>query len=247
MKTLIPTQLFIGPSVLLAGHVELLLQNFFCEQGYQGSELAQCFCIQCRKIKSGQHHAIVQICPEAGYKIDDIDIIFEKIQFALDEDKKFFFVLEKVERLSLAVANKLLKALEEPPAGYNFLLMTTNENAVLKTIVSRCHLVRLAGHESATPDHPMLDYFISAHKLQDPFGFMQMQRQNKLTDSESRQLVDSLLLYFSRKVLQAGDTDESRDFYCKVVRVIKKHMRKPPQSGSSNLFWKNLFLHFPRH
>ena len=32
----------------------------------------------------------------------------------------------------------------------------------------------------------------------------------------------------------------------KIHEYLKKIMLKPPQSGSSTLFWKNLYLTFPR-
>ena len=134
MKTnvLIPTQLFVGPEDLLLEKTEKTLQQTFCDSNDAG-----CFCAGCRKIKNNQHENIVWINPEKDYTVKDIQVVFEKTKFALDADQKFFFVLQKANTLNITSANKLLKVLEEPPPGYNFILLTNNINAILPTIVSR--------------------------------------------------------------------------------------------------------------
>lgn len=47
------------------------------------------------------------------------------------------------ERMNPAAANKLLKILEEPPAQTNFILICHNPQEVMKTIYSRCQLMRV--------------------------------------------------------------------------------------------------------
>jgi DNA polymerase-3 subunit delta' len=51
------------------------------------------------------------------------------------------YLLDDVERMSVAAANSLLKILEEPPQGTLFLLISGRPQALLPTIVSRCHVV----------------------------------------------------------------------------------------------------------
>ncbi|MFH0898378.1 MAG: hypothetical protein V1855_02270, partial [bacterium] len=125
------------------------------------------------------------------------------------------------------------------------LLVTTNEHAVLKTIVSRCQCVRLQIDKQVVPDHPLLDFFLDTRKHHDPFIFMQTLSQHKLSDSQSIHLIDQLLLYYSRKAIECSSQDNNYVRYQHAIQIIKKHMRKPPQSGSSDLFWKNLYLQFP--
>jgi DNA polymerase-3 subunit delta' len=52
-------------------------------------------------------------------------------------------VIVEVERLSPVAGNQLLKLIEEPPPGLSFILTTTDLDAVLPTIVSRCQVVRM--------------------------------------------------------------------------------------------------------
>jgi DNA polymerase-3 subunit delta' len=55
------------------------------------------------------------------------------------------FILDQVERLVPASANRLLKTLEEPPPYVHLLLLTDDPEQVLPTIVSRCQPIRLRG------------------------------------------------------------------------------------------------------
>ncbi|RME99505.1 MAG: hypothetical protein D6772_07635 [Bacteroidetes bacterium] len=49
--------------------------------------------------------------------------------------------------------NRLLKLIEEPPAGTTFILITENQDRILNTILSRCQLVRV---------HPLSDEEVAA-------------------------------------------------------------------------------------
>lgn len=53
------------------------------------------------------------------------------------------FIIDQAERLSLEAANALLKTIEEPPQGVVFMLLTSCEEALLPTVVSRCQCLEL--------------------------------------------------------------------------------------------------------
>jgi DNA polymerase-3 subunit delta' len=53
------------------------------------------------------------------------------------------WVIDEADTLHPAAANKLLKSLEEPPAHVYFLLVTSELDHVLPTIVSRCHVIQM--------------------------------------------------------------------------------------------------------
>lgn len=59
------------------------------------------------------------------------------------------FVIEQVERLGDAAANRLLKTLEEPPGYVHLLLLSAAPQQVMATIRSRCQEVRLDGPSQA--------------------------------------------------------------------------------------------------
>ncbi len=159
----IPAQLIVGNQDLLASHVETMLQKTFCPTLTTNPEQSGCFCTECRKIKNRQHPFIVWIYPEKDYTVDDIEIIFDRVRFALDQDQKFFFILDKVQTLTASTANRLLKVLEEPPTGYHFILLTTNTEAILPTIISRCVVVELEQQALDLPidQHPLCIYLFN--------------------------------------------------------------------------------------
>ena len=79
------------------------------------------------------------ILPQEGGKLtvdDCARMIDESLLHPVEEEKKLF-VLDAFDKASGLVQNKLLKILEEPPAGVYFLLGATSEGPVLPTVLSR--------------------------------------------------------------------------------------------------------------
>ena len=60
-----------------------------------------------------------------------------------DEGKKTI-IIENAERMQVSVRNALLKILEEPPADCVFILLTTQRNAIMQTILSRVRTYNFA-------------------------------------------------------------------------------------------------------
>ena len=76
--------------------------------------------------------------------------------------------------LNAATANKLLKVLEEPPAGYKFILLAENLNSIPITIVSRSHIIKTTdNNEQDTSKHALFKYFTKPENLPDPMAFDQ--------------------------------------------------------------------------
>lgn len=78
---------------------------------------------------------------ENEYLYDSIPISqirnLEEWAYKKSEDGKKTVILENSERMSQNVRNALLKILEEPPEDCVFLLLTSNKNAIMQTILSR--------------------------------------------------------------------------------------------------------------
>lgn len=253
---LIPTQLFIGSNNILEEKTELLLQSHFCltykkKADKKNFNLAECYCNQCRKIKNKQHENIIFISPEKYYTVKDIEIIFENIGLSLDNDEKFFFVLEKAETLNLAAANRLLKILEEPPNGYNFILQANNINNILPTIKSRCYIKNFNQDEKILTNHPISSFFYQ-QKLHDPIEFDKALKENILTDSQSIELLNQMIIFYEQKIKSFYEKnkqiffEEEYLFNLEIFNFLTKQLNTPPQSGSSKLFWKNIYISFPR-
>lgn len=77
--------------------------------------------------------------PAAGekYTADGINEILDESALLPVEGTKKLFVLDAFHTATPLIQNKLLKVLEEPPAGVYFLLGATAEHTVLPTVLSR--------------------------------------------------------------------------------------------------------------
>lgn len=250
-NTLIPTQLFVGKQELLSEKTEQFLQEQFCKnKAAQNTE--NCFCNECRKIKNHQHELIVFINPEKDYTVKDLDIIFEKANLALDQNQKFFFILQQAQTLSSTCANKLLKILEEPPVGYNFILQTNNPNLILPTILSRCHILNFAKSNELESDYEAeyssLTSFFYNQNLDNPAEFEKELRKLELSDSQSIEILNCMISFYAKKILDhyKTGTENKIAYFEKVYEFLNEKLRKPPQSGSSVLFWKSLYISYPK-
>ena len=59
-----------------------------------------------------------------------------------------------------------------------------------------------------------------------------------------------MLDYFSRQIInfyKNKDIEiEQKLYFENVIEYLKEKIKRPPQSGSSNIFWKNIYISFPR-
>lgn len=90
--------------------------------------------------------AIGRRTPETqDISIDQIrTVILSRAAFAPHEGRAKVFIVRRAEELSVSAANALLKTLEEPSARTYFLLLTSQPEALLPTILSRTLRVRFA-------------------------------------------------------------------------------------------------------
>lgn len=231
----IPAELWSGNRTIVNNEVENYLRTLFCQESKQPG----CSCHKCSKIKEHQHPSINWLCPEKQYTVSDIEQILHTTSFSLEEDQHFFFVLDKAETLTDACANKLLKTLEEPPPRYHFILITTNRDAIIPTIRSRCILKTIANNLE-DEIHPLLKHFKTTSL--DPFNFEKDLKDAALTEHDTSIVIDSLLALFCKQRIA-----EKNSSYCEdVISYLETAIKRLPQPGSSTLFWKNLYLNFPR-
>lgn len=232
-----PASLFIGQGQELLEHTIVLLQRHFCLS-------AGCsVCTTCRKIQEQQHASILWLTPEKQYAIEDLKSISATLSFALEPDQHFFFVLTKADTLTPACANALLKSLEEPPAGYHFILLAQRQEFILPTIQSRC-LVQAVGQQTATAALASLMPYFTTTTFQDPLAFTKELESANPTEWQSLELLDALLIHWSgvyKKNIIAQEQKKAQHAYTMIAH-LKKAILQPPMPGSSKLFWKNLFL-----
>lgn len=116
-----------------------------------------------------ESYADLKIYPEEEGKRLNVDAVNSLLDDSLllpVEGKKKIFILDKFQDANASVQNKLLKILEEPPAGEVFLLGTTSEFAVLPTVRSR---VRILREEPFSPEQ-ILSYLTRHYPKQENLG-----------------------------------------------------------------------------
>ncbi|MCH8290887.1 DNA polymerase III subunit delta' [Candidatus Poribacteria bacterium] len=133
--------LFVGPANVGKETVALYFtKSINCVESEDGA-CGQC--LSCRKTDNGNHPDVQIIRPSgARLKIDQIRELQKRIVYRALESKRKVYILTEVERMNLEAANCLLKTLEEPPAASILILLTTNLEALLLTIRSRCQVVQ---------------------------------------------------------------------------------------------------------
>ena len=242
MTSTLPTaQLIIGPEHAAHEQLEATLRTHFCTHFVEDHS---CFCTNCRHIQQRMHSAIVWLAPESSYTVQDIEVIFEKTRFALQNNEHFFFVIERSETLTAAVANRLLKILEEPPAGYHFILLAQNRATVLPTIASRCHIALCASADAQDSHHRLITFFLE--QKTDPLEFEEVLASQPLSEALSIDIAQQLHALVTEKLLiLLKDGMEHTPEYAQLAHmhyVLMQALEYPPQAGSSQLFWRNLFL-----
>ncbi|TDX51306.1 DNA polymerase III subunit delta' [Orenia marismortui] len=100
-------------------------------------------CISCRKADNHNHPDIKEIHPDgASIKIDQIRKLQQEILYKPYESNKKVYIIHQADKMSVQAANSLLKTLEEPPSYAVIILIASNLNQLLPTIISRCQIVR---------------------------------------------------------------------------------------------------------
>ena len=79
-------------------------------------------------------------------KIDRVRDVLAATAFRPFDGRRRVVVIDEAETLEVASQNALLKALEEPPPGTSFVLVTSQPDALLPTIRSRCPRMRFSRH-----------------------------------------------------------------------------------------------------
>ena len=105
-------------------------------------------CDSCRRIAADNHPDVLWIRPESKTRIITIDQMRDLMQTVNLKPTMAEYkvgVIAGADRLNQAAGNAFLKTLEEPPAKSMLILLTTEPQRILETILSRCLRLSFAG------------------------------------------------------------------------------------------------------
>jgi len=169
----------LAHAYLLNGHhldeleviARTLAKTLNCERPLEKNGTAVDCCEQCpvcRKIENATHADAHWVRPESKSRIITIDQVRElmrEIQLKPTEAKYKVATIVAADRLRVEAANAFLKTLEEPPANSILILLTTNPQRILETILSRCLRLNFAGEGPRRPDPAQMEWLASFSEL----------------------------------------------------------------------------------
>jgi DNA polymerase-3 subunit gamma/tau len=184
-------------------------------------------CGTCRSIAGSSAPDVIEQDAASNRRIDEIRELIRESAFAPMSARYRVFIIDEAHMITNDAFNALLKTLEEPPAHALFILATTNEEKIPKTIASRCVRVNFGNAPREDILH-MLNRIATAEEIAlpaDTAGFIadaselsfrdatkmleELSIQNKLTLSEAQTYVGMRSRYSFLQQLEKGTVQES--------------------------------------
>ncbi len=103
-------------------------------------------CRSCRQALSGNHPDIIRVTHEKPNTISVDDIrsqVNNDVAIKPYSSDYKIYIINEAEKMTVQAQNAILKTLEEPPAYAVILLLVSNLNTLLPTIVSRCVVLNM--------------------------------------------------------------------------------------------------------
>lgn len=123
-------------------------------------------CHSCIQAKSGNQPDIIFVAHDKPNTIGVEDIrtqINNDIGIKPYSSPRKVYIMNEGEKMTVQAQNALLKTLEEPPEYAVILILTTNVEALLPTILSRCVVLNM----KPVPDHKIKKYLMEELQIPD--------------------------------------------------------------------------------
>jgi len=235
----VPSQVWVGNPTELHQQAIKFLQNQFCKLGSQ----AACHkCTTCHQIRDQQFYNILWLCPDNQYKVEQVREVLMRLALRLGHDEQFYFIFQDAQCLNESGANSLLKSIEEPPLGYNFIFLVPRKELLIATILSRSIVKNFVSQDSSASHEIYLAFTSQKNKFaQNAMEFNNLLEKYKdLTDQESRTILDQIYGYWLNQAKSESDLLNLNQ----KITCLQQAQEFPPMPGSSKLFWRNLYLRF---
>lgn len=126
-------------------------------------------CMECHSCKQAMNHNqpdIIYVSHEKPNTIS-VDDIRSKVNNDIGikpySSKYKIYIVDEAEKMNVQAQNALLKTIEEPPAYAVILLLTTNADTFLPTILSRCVTLNI----KVVPDEKIKKFLMKEYQIPD--------------------------------------------------------------------------------
>jgi DNA polymerase-3 subunit delta' len=113
-------------------------------------------CLNCRKVQDCNHADVFWVRPESKTRLIKIGqivrregsparVLLDAVNLKPTESQHKIAIIVAADRMNEAAANAFLKTLEEPPPRSLLILLTTEPQRLLETILSRCLRLNFSG------------------------------------------------------------------------------------------------------
>ena len=173
----------------------------------QGTHKPCGVCTPCRKVREGLHPDFITV-DDPEKKTVPVDLIRQAradIYVQPNESEHKIYLFPRAQDMGLPGQNALLKVLEEPPAYGVFLLLSTNADALLPTVRSRCTEIRMQPlpqqllREELAKQYPKLPPETLAAAAERSGGFLGQARALLEEDGQTREETQRLVEALCRK------------------------------------------------
>ena len=165
-------------------------------------------CHSCKQFLSGNHPDVIWVTHEktASIGVDDVRIqINDTVSIRPYSSPYKIYLVDEAEKMTVQAQNALLKTIEEPPSYAVILLLTTNPDAFLPTILSRCVQLKLK---------PLRDSVVKEYLIQ------------SLKEEETQA---EIYAAFARgnlgKAIHLADSEEFKVMYNEILHLLK-HLKE---------------------
>lgn len=175
--------------------------TLLCEKG--GSEPCMS-CHSCKQVMSGNHPDLIYVTHEKSGSIgvDDVrEQINDTIMIRPYSSYYKIYIVDEAEKMTVQAQNALLKTIEEPPSYAVIILITTNQEAFLPTILSRCVQMKLK---------PLKDFTIKSYLT-----------QNLHIPEKDADICAAFARGNLGKAIHLSSSDEFRELFQKVMVLVK--------------------------
>jgi len=210
-------------------------------------------CISCKVFESGNHPDTFYVArtKQVGIGVDDIrDQIIAPMSTKPFSYNYKVFIIDKADTLTPAAQSALLKTIEEPAPYGVFLFIAPHEHNFLPTVLSRCHLTKIAGGTS-TCENPQLheiaqEVVDNAHNwdILAAFAYYKKFEQYKESKENLIKLLDLIYNAFGEKIAASHSPNES---LINAVSAITHAKSILARNGNTQLAIEMMLVEFCNH